>query len=90
MPNVAGIRNVGNTCYLAASLQAMASSPTLVQHITTLADTMKRSQRTAEASQHEVSLIGRVAAGLQAVYKFLVTGELTNVQPSAAPSLLLV
>lgn len=75
VPAVAGIRNIGNTCYLNACLQAMASSPRLVHHVMSLAEAMKELQQRHDGRQARPSLAAQLVSKLQAAYRFLVKGQ---------------
>jgi hypothetical protein len=72
-PAVPGLCNLGNTCYLNAALQAVASSNTFVSCISNLDQAF---QATAEPVNEEpVSFVQQLQAGLKAAVKFVLEGR---------------
>lgn len=73
-PAVPGLCNLGNTCYLNAALQAVASSKTFVSCISKLDQAF---QATAEpVIEAPVSLVQQLQAGLRTAVKFVWQGRL--------------
>ena len=73
-PAVAGLYNLGNTCYLNAALQAMASSRELTACIATLAHAYEATAA-ATQQQQQPSLLQQLGQGLKAAAKFVLHGE---------------
>lgn len=76
-PAVAGLYNLGNTCYLNAALQAMTSSRELTTCIATLAQVYEATSATAATQQQQPSLLQKFGASLKAAAKFVLQGEHT-------------
>lgn len=73
-PAVAGLCNLGNTCYFNAALQAMASSRHFIDCIAVLSAAF---ETTAEPEQEErLSLAQQLQACLKAAAKFVWEGKL--------------
>jgi len=72
--NIPGLQNTGNTCYINAVLQALASSITFCKHLDTLAGTITSFNATSEQDHPQPSFIGRVAAAALWAWRFLVHG----------------
>lgn len=71
---VAGLTNLGNTCYLNAALQAMASSRTFTDCIASLAAAFAATAAPPQQQQHGASLVQQLLAGLHAAATFVLHG----------------
>jgi hypothetical protein len=70
---VPGMCNTGNTCYLNAALQAMASSQLLCDGISQLAGILQASSSSSSAGQQQ-SAAGQLLAAVKAAVKFILHG----------------
>jgi hypothetical protein len=70
---VPGMCNTGNTCYLNAALQAMASSQLLCDGISQLAGILQASSSSSSAGQQQ-SAAGQLLAVVKAAVKFILHG----------------
>jgi hypothetical protein len=72
--NIPGLQNTGNTCFINAVLQALASSITFCKHLDMLAATLTSFNATSDQDHPQTSFIGRVAAAALWAWRFLVHG----------------
>lgn len=73
-PTVAGLKNLGNTCYLNAALQAMASSRTFTDCIASLAAAFTAMAAQQQQQQQGASFVQQLLAGLHVAANFVLHG----------------
>jgi ubiquitin C-terminal hydrolase len=73
---VPGMCNTGNTCYLNAALQAMASSQLLCEGISQLAGVLQASS--SSTTEQKQSPAGQLLAVIKAAVKFILHGGLAS------------
>lgn len=71
---VAGLTNLGNICYLNAALQAMASSRTFTDCISSLAAAFTATAAQEQQQQQGASFAQQLLGGLHAAASFVLYG----------------
>jgi ubiquitin C-terminal hydrolase len=75
--SVPGMCNTGNTCFLNAALQAMASSQVLCEALSRLAGLLQASSSCSSTGQQDSAAV-QLFAAVKAAVKFILHGEVAK------------